>query len=322
MTRSARARSPQPPRGARSYTVDNLCEIAALKGSRVTRRLVFDWIEQGLLDRTTVISRGRYGRKGFLPEHQLQLFLTLLQHRRKSPHAKKIWGLLNIPVWAWLWWGDEVVPLRQVKRAVKTWAGVMRRGETMRNALKAARAVAGRLGQAPSPKGGRPLLSVSKLAAVIQQGRLDTEAVADALRPVPATRVHGLKLTGRPEMSGEQVIKLISARHDAIIHLETIGDEQFEAARKYYRQTYPLYLQSVGGSGSLRGNQDQAVVEESLNQACLDLITTLGFLRQGAVTVPKLRQSAGPEPTSSRVARGQAPSRATKRIQGKPRPKR
>lgn len=261
------------------HTVEELCEEAGRRGYPATPRLVFDWIEKGLLDRTTIVSRGRHGRKGYLPEQQLELFLTLLLHRYKAPRSKKIAGLLNIPVWVWLWWGDEFIPLRQVRRALKTWAAVMARGDTTRNALQAARALAGDLGRPPSPRGGRPLLSVRRLADMIHQGRFDKEGLAEAVRTLASGDGKGRKVViepTQPKMSPEQVVMLIGRRIDAITHLDEIPDDMLLAARDQYKHTYPRYLLS-----------SPATAEESLNQACVDLVTGLGLIRSNAAALPE-----------------------------------
>jgi len=96
----------------------------------------------------------------------------------------------------------------------------------------------------------------------------------------------------QPGASSEQVVKLISARYETITHLDEMDDATFEAARKFYLETYPLYLRSAYGTAASPETAER-MAEESLNGACLDLVTTLGLIRRGVVVLPV---SAPPEP--------------------------
>ena len=105
-----------------NYTAAQMVHAAKDAGhERVSPRMVTDWAAHGLLDRPE--DNGSRGRGGKVPgtwnEHQFQLFLSLLEAR---VHAKAVADLCSIPVWLWLWWGDDYVPMRQVKTAMTTWA--------------------------------------------------------------------------------------------------------------------------------------------------------------------------------------------------------
>jgi len=88
----------------------------------------------------------------------------------------------------------------------------------------------------------------------------------------------------QPGASSEQVVKLISARYETIIHLDEMDDATFEVARKFYLETYPLYLRSAYGTAASPETAER-IAEESLNAACLDLITILGLIRRGVVVL-------------------------------------
>src|SRR5712692_2245104 len=136
------------------YLAEDLVREAHERGFKeVKPRLVVDWVQLGLLDKPTKTGRGKGGgrgtKKGVWPQHQADLFFSLLdQHRRQ---AKRIPTLCNIPVFVWLWWGDEFVPVRQVHRAMLTYAGAYRRSSATR-ARYSGREVARDLG---SPGGSR-----------------------------------------------------------------------------------------------------------------------------------------------------------------------
>jgi hypothetical protein len=184
----------------------------------------------------------------------------------------------------WLWHGEEYVPFRQVKRAMKTWAAVMSRGDTLRNALRAAREIAGHLGQAASPKGGRPPVPIRKLANMIHLGRLNRDGLAQLLRVLPpVVRQRKAPIPGEEQrMSPEHVNTLIWARYEALTHLDEIDENLFLLARDFYQRTYPGFvLRTYGGISADTFHQ---IAEESLNNACVDFVTALGLIRSGAIT--------------------------------------
>ena len=105
--------------GMRWYTRQQLVEFAGRHGHLIKPRLIADWVAIGLLDKGTARGRGKGKGKDYLwPENQAQLLLVLLN---KRPEAKRS-TLCNLPVALWLIWGDAYVPLRQVRRALATWA--------------------------------------------------------------------------------------------------------------------------------------------------------------------------------------------------------
>src|SRR5437660_1550469 len=107
-----------------NYTAEDLVRAAHERGFEdVSSRLVVDWVQRGLIDQPTKTGRGPGGgrgtRKGTWPRFQRDLFLREVdQHHDR---ARRIATLCNIPVFVWLWWGDDWVPLRQVVRAMDTY---------------------------------------------------------------------------------------------------------------------------------------------------------------------------------------------------------
>ena len=118
-----------PDESERTYTAADLAADATAAGAPVSTRLITDWVERGLLDRPRRrgLGRGR-GTVATWPENQRQLFLALLDQRRRG--VKRLATLCNLPVTIWL---DsegldlEYVPLRQVRRCLATWGAVIER---------------------------------------------------------------------------------------------------------------------------------------------------------------------------------------------------
>lgn len=91
-----------------------------------TPSLFEDWIEKGIAGKA--IER-KYPGKGSIAlwsDKQVELFLTALRHRQHF-HAS-IAHLCNLPVWSWLYFGEQItdVPLTQVQTAMNTWVKDMR----------------------------------------------------------------------------------------------------------------------------------------------------------------------------------------------------
>src|SRR5207249_3910280 len=106
------------------HTDEDLLREAHERGfTDVTPRLVVDWVQKGLIDQPTKTGRGIGGgrgtRKGTWSNRQRDLFLREVDQHHDG--AKKIATLCNLPVFIWLWGGEEEVPLRQVIRAMATY---------------------------------------------------------------------------------------------------------------------------------------------------------------------------------------------------------
>jgi hypothetical protein len=108
-----------------AYTKAQMLQAAAAEGLPANGPLFDRWITLGLLDAARAAGRG-YGR-GVLrtwPEGQLQLWRTLLSQRQRGVTRPRT--LANVPVALWLFWGEDYVPLRQVRRALETYAEIGR----------------------------------------------------------------------------------------------------------------------------------------------------------------------------------------------------
>jgi hypothetical protein len=101
-------------------TVDDLITDARLHGMPMNQRRIMDWQTKGLIDYPIPqagLGRGKGREKSRYPRRQRELFRALIL---KRDEANSIAALACVPVWLWLYWGDDYVPLRQVRRALRT----------------------------------------------------------------------------------------------------------------------------------------------------------------------------------------------------------
>lgn len=93
---------------------------ALVQRFKATERLFTDWQEAGLIDRPEKrgLGRGR-GISALWPESQMKLWLLLL---KKRGDITQVPVLCNIPVGLWLYFGDRYVPIRQVRKCMRTWS--------------------------------------------------------------------------------------------------------------------------------------------------------------------------------------------------------
>lgn len=265
---------------SRRYTADELLAAARKAGHPVTRRLITDWVSIGLLDKATATGRGRGKGKTYTwPEEQRMLFLTVLDHHRSAPRPV----LCNIPVALWLIWGDHYAPLRQARRAVKTWAGQYG-AVSWTNARKAAKEVLGQLEHPATSRKDRRELE-DTIAQAAYTGTVDHDRLTEATRKVFDPNRTGLTRGPLGIMDADAYIHTIIARTEALRQLDTIPDETFRDARADYLTIGPtaehanarLDIAGRPVSTRLLGATTTPDFQEILQRACLDLITLLGL---------------------------------------------
>lgn len=254
-------------------------ELVALDDHQITRRLIADWVAIGLLDKGTPRGRGRGKGKTYLwPENQAQLLRLLLDKRREASRST----LCNLPVALWLIWGDAFAPLRQVRRALRTWA----KGWTTVSGGRADQAAQEVLEQFDHPDAKpQDREEVSQLVAkAAYTGEFDDEFLAKALARIADP--NGLGLVRGPLGLGstEDYVQMVLARLHAVGQLEQAPSEMFVKARDAYRMIGPLTdpeNTKIDVEGNLVSLEElgarQASFEEAMNRACIDLITLLGL---------------------------------------------
>ena len=237
-------------------TIDELIVDAKSRGFPATKRLIYDWVEKGLLDHPERRTRGSGGSdKALWSSNQRNLFRILAT-------------LCNVPVGMWLLWGDEYVPVRQVQRALRTWAG-----NSVKVSWTTARRQAREIVNTLDASGGSPAQRdglIEVLAKIGYSGpnpefnRAELEAaVNDVFDPVVA----------------RDTVELIAARIRGLRAAKTVSEDDLIWAREVVYSTISRVVLefSVTAYTFKPGVVTPALVpEDFMNTACPKLCLILG----------------------------------------------
>jgi hypothetical protein len=98
------------------YTKEQLIIESRELGYPVSEKKFERWVDWGLLDTATPVGRQRGAGVGrFWPERQRKLFLCLVEQH--EAHSIRVLG--NIPIFIWLWWGEDYIPIWQARRLME-----------------------------------------------------------------------------------------------------------------------------------------------------------------------------------------------------------
>ena len=272
----------------RRYTLNDMLEAARTQGYAPTERLFKDWVGHGLLDQATRRGRGHaQGIERTWPEKQLELWLLLLD---KRPQVKRVATLCNIPVSIWLWWGPDHVPLRQVERALLTWACAYEHIPWRRARWTAEQLVERFVHEEAASVDRERLVDAIARAAYGEAFRADV--VLSLFQ-----RVFDPKGSGRAigpawlHFNAESFTLITEVRIQAIAALREgkLTAEDFEWAGREYRigsREYDAHMPSLAADQEasdvfLKHTSSGVVLpttfEEIANQACIELLTMLGI---------------------------------------------
>lgn len=252
-----------------------LADLAAREGLSASPRLLRRWVQLGLIDRPLRrgLGRGR-GVEATWSANQARLLLELLKAQTSGAN---IGALCRVPVWLWLRWGDDYVPVRQVRRAMRTWSEFARR-PSWTDADRVARDVV-ELVKAPGVRRGVRRRLRQVIAEQVGGGFREAEllsAARDVIDIAPGTT----RGPAEAPLSAARYTALVANRNAAIDRLPATTDEEFEAARAIYRVVGSLYdrdqpsMVEDSDLGALFGPRDAAA---EILFACSDLVTILGF---------------------------------------------
>jgi hypothetical protein len=258
-------------------TADDLVADAQALDFPATRRLITDWVRLGLLDHPgrRSLGRGRGQAKAVWPPNQRRLFQELA---KKRPTVAQLGPLFNMPVYLWLSWGDDYVPLRQARRALATWAGKVGR-PAWRQCMITAKQILAELDHAGAHPADSKAL-VEAIATVGYTNTLDREALLAAAKRVADPNNVGstLWLPG-PRMTPDGFVHLVEARTRALADLAHLSDTDFQSARRNFQASWHDYVdwrqhQSRPRAARLFASPPDA---EAVNNACVNLLTLLGL---------------------------------------------
>lgn len=277
--------SPDPGSEPR-WTLDDLLAAAAGEEFPATRRLVRNWIEEGLLDRAHIRGHGpSQGVEGLWSGHQQALFLALLASASRQPTRRNA-PLANLPVWVWLAYGDAYVPLRQVRRALRTWT-VPARHPAESSAVSTARSVVASLAHPAAAATAR-----RRFRALLARGQAG-EDVAHAELVAAARPVIDPFDTGvprgpagaaiSPQIYGGYVEWMVAGA-DAVLRDrggELLPDFVLRRARAIYRESRADYAARRPGFArdpDLGHLHSDPTLDAVVPTACHDLVMCLGMI--------------------------------------------
>jgi hypothetical protein len=262
-------------------TIEDLVADAKSLGRPVKARLITDWVSLGLLDnpKRQPRGRGRGSDKALWPPEQRDLFRSLVERRGD---VKRITVLANLPVFVWLEWGDDFVPLRQVRRALASWTGPTRK-VPWKQARTNAREL---LGQIEDPRAKREdkaalvtLVAQTAYSGVPVDREQLIDAVAKVLDPDATAAQHG---PPGARFSPDGYVELLEARLVARDRIADLPDSHFRWARNAYRVSTRDYESDQPRLRAEAGPRfaplfERMTMEHRLNNACHSLLTLIGL---------------------------------------------
>lgn len=265
------------------HTQAELVAAARAAGFSIDEKLIERWVGAGLLD--TAQMDGRGDRKGVgrrWPDSQRDLLLSLLGHHRT---ARELPTLANVPVIVWAIWGEDFVPLRQVRRALETYARVDGRRRPWRGQAWARKLVT-RIAR-PGTSGAQRDALAEALLHALEHESLDDPALARRFADVvgPADP--------RAQSDGPRMLAIIKAQWTGRARFYEFCDAHFRWARSFFLCAQADYAvaRPVLAADPRFGRLHQPFTLETIaNEACHSILLLLGM----TVTTPIDEELAPP----------------------------
>jgi hypothetical protein len=263
-------------------TIEDLLADSVAAGHSATARLIRDWTQAGLLDKPKRRpgGRGRGSAPALYTANQRMLLQVLLNKRPESG----IPGLARVPVWMWMYWGDDYVPLRQVRRALLTWLGDGKVSE--KQAVQTARDLVVQLDHPDATPAARRELR-NAATDFGRTGEVDLDRLERAAFDVFEPHVSQVRrAVGHPDapMTVDSLVGVTTARQLAVALLRSgkVSDQAFYEARHIHVVGYAEYAANqVAYAASAPANHrdmyERVTVESALNDCCKHLITVIGL---------------------------------------------
>jgi hypothetical protein len=282
-----------------TYTRAEMFEVLEERGLTVPKaRTVSDWIEHGLIDRSSArpgAGRGKGSHGGRWPGTQVELLASLVAKREEvGDHRGAIGILANIPTFLWLGWGEEYAPLRQVRRAVGTWAenyqrhrgGAVRTGSETRKLARLVKGPGARQEDTTAFADGLAQMSISKRLEVAQDLLDLGEKVIDPTNVGREFGAPGASLDAEKLVAMFIVLQYGSehATKDRLNDLKGstkfwFTDDQYQQARRRWNETNYEYqlmqpLLRVAGPESV---YKPLTTDDLANNACRNVINLMAL---------------------------------------------
>jgi hypothetical protein len=258
------------------FTRDQLVDLARQSGLECTARLITEWAQFGIIDQPERVGRsdGKRGAYYLWPDTQKDLLLTVLAKRGEVRHIK---SLVQVPVGIWMYWGDEWVPMRQVRRALTTSTGLFGPPNSYERALANARDVVRALTREGVSRGEMNELR-DELAGQLHRGRIDPEVLRPLIETIAATdpRTGGWGPFG---LRVDEIVTWIQATVVAVEQLESVSDGQLRESRARQRFALLNYAKSWRRLAQMPeyGQMfEEPTLELFMNRSCRDLLFNLG----------------------------------------------
>jgi hypothetical protein len=209
--------------------------------------------------------------------------------------------LARIPVWMWIYWGDDYVPLRQVRRALLTWLGDGK--ASLKRSKQTARDLLVQLDHPDATPAARREL---RRAATEfgHTGEVDLDRLERATFDVFEPHVSQLRrAVGHPDapLTVDALVEATKARQFAVSLLRSgkVSDKAFYEARRVHIIAYAEYAaKQVAYAASAPQNHcdmyERVTAESALNDCCKHLITAIGMQALHPERGAELVASAGP----------------------------
>jgi hypothetical protein len=251
-------------------------------GYTIDDSLLEEFQKQGVMPPPQRRSKGRArGVAGLWTRQQADLLRTLCMMRDKHK-IYQVAPRCNLPVWVWLYWGDEWgVTLEQVKRVMKTWAKSRQYSSRARSKLSAKELVK----EVANRRDGGKQQATHELADMLYQGTSTPQAINDSLYHVfdatePANGPHDIPV--KPEtVSG--YVELLMEAIDALLDDREIPDVHWQWARCFHLAGMSQYAieqrryahETVGSPVEQMFSVES--IESLWSSACEDLAAVLGL---------------------------------------------
>lgn len=252
------------------HTQAELVAAARAAGFSIDEKLIERWVGAGLLDMAQTDGRG--DRKGVgrrWPDSQRDLLLSLLGHHRT---ARELTTLANVPVIVWAIWGEDFVPLRQVRRALETYARVDRRRRPWRGQAWARRLVT-RIAK-PGTSGHQRDVLAEALLHALEHDSLDDPALArrfaDVVGPADPDA----------QSDGPRMLAIVKAQWTGRARFHEFTDGHFRWARAFLlhaQADYAVARPTLAADPRFGPLHQPFTLQTVASEACHSLLMLLGM---------------------------------------------